>query len=120
RSRVSGAKDAKRADVEHARQRAQEIAQRAKTGADFAALAHQLSDGPSAAQGGDLGYFRKGVMVPEFERVAFSLPVGAVSDPVRTPFGFHVIKVEDRREAPPPPVDTVKEQLRHLFEPEIS
>jgi peptidyl-prolyl cis-trans isomerase SurA len=98
--------------VAKALQRATEIAQRAKAGGDFAAMARQLSDGPSATQGGDLGYFKRGVMVPEFERVAFELPVGAVSDPVRTQFGFHVIKVEDRRKALPPPFDTVKEQLR--------
>jgi peptidyl-prolyl cis-trans isomerase SurA len=98
--------------VAKALQRATEIAQRAKAGGDFAAMAKQLSDGPSAAQGGDLGYFKRGVMVPEFERVAFELPVGAVSDPVRTQFGYHIIKVEDRRKAQPPPFDTVKEQLR--------
>jgi peptidyl-prolyl cis-trans isomerase SurA len=105
-------RDAKPEAVAKAQQRATEIAQRAKAGGDFAAMAKQFSDGPSASQGGDLGYFRRGVMVPEFERVAFELPVGAVSDPVRTQFGFHVIKVEDRRKAQPPPFDTVKEQLR--------
>ncbi len=109
---VALTKDAKPADVEHAQARAEEISQKAKAGGDFAALARQLSDGPSAAQGGDLGWFRRGVMVPEFERAAFALPVGAVSDPVRTQFGFHVIKVEDKRKAAPPPFDTVKEQLR--------
>jgi peptidyl-prolyl cis-trans isomerase SurA len=109
---VAVPKDAKPAEVDRAQARAQEISQRAKAGGDFAALARQLSDGPSAAQGGDLGWFRRGVMVPEFERAAFSLPVGAVSDPVRTQFGFHIIKVEDKRKAEPPPYDTVKEQLR--------
>jgi peptidyl-prolyl cis-trans isomerase SurA len=109
---VSLPRDANAEAVAKAQQRAGEIAQRAKAGGDFAALAKQLSDGPSASQGGDLGYFRRGVMVPEFERVAFDLPVGGVSDPVRTQFGFHIIKVEDRRKAQPPPFDTVKEQLR--------
>jgi peptidyl-prolyl cis-trans isomerase SurA len=109
---VAVPKDAKQADVDKALSRAQEISQRAKAGGDFTAMARQLSDGPSAAQGGDLGWFRRGVMVPEFERAAFALPVGAVSDPVRTQFGFHVIKVEDKRKAEPPPYDSVKEQLR--------
>jgi peptidyl-prolyl cis-trans isomerase SurA len=109
---VAVPRDAKPEVVAKAAQRATEIAARAKAGGDFAALAKQLSDGPSASQGGDLGYFRRGVMVPEFERVAFEMPVGAVSDPVRTQFGFHIIKIEDRRKAEPPPFDTVKEQIR--------
>jgi peptidyl-prolyl cis-trans isomerase SurA len=109
---VAVPRDAKPEVVATALQRATEISQRAKAGGDFAALAKQLSDGPSASQGGDLGYFRRGVMVAEFERVAFEMPVGAVSDPVRTQFGFHIIKIEDRRKAPPPPFDTVKDQIR--------
>src|SRR5581483_9891782 len=92
-------RDASRADDAAARQRAEEIAQRIRAGADFAKLAKDLSDGPSASQGGDLGYFKRGVMVSEFEKVAFSLPVGAVSDPVRTQYGWHIIQVLDRRKA---------------------
>lgn len=67
-------------------------------GADFETLAKEKSTGPSAPQGGDLGYFQKGAMVPEFGDAAFSMDVGGVStEPVETQFGFHVIKVEDKR-----------------------
>ncbi len=111
-------RDASPAEDAAMRQRAVEIVQRLRAGADFTKLAKELSDGPSASQGGDLGYFRRGVMVAEFENVAFSLPVGAVSDPVRTQFGWHVIQVLDRRKAPPPPLDTVKEQLRQKLQNE--
>jgi parvulin-like peptidyl-prolyl isomerase len=61
-------------------------------GADFAALARTHSDCPSRAQGGDLGKFGPGQMVPEFERSAFGLPVGGVSGVIETPFGYHLIK----------------------------
>jgi len=100
------------------RQRAQEIAQRIRGGADFGKLAKELSDGPSASQGGDLGYFKRGVMVAEFENVAFALPVGAVSDPIRTQYGWHVIQVIDRRKAPPVSFETVKEQIRQKLQKE--
>ena len=61
-------------------------------GADFADLAKQISDCPSGADGGDLGTFSKGEMVPEFDKVAFDLAVGAISDVVETAFGFHLIQ----------------------------
>ena len=67
-------------------------------GADFEELAKEKSTGPSAPNGGDLGYFKKGAMVPEFGEAAFSMEVGSTSEePVQTQFGFHVIKVEDKR-----------------------
>lgn len=96
-----------------AQAKAQALAEEArKPGVDFAELAKKKSEGPSAADGGDLGFFRRGVMVAEFERAAFSLPLGGVSDPVRTKFGWHVLKVEERRAVAPRPFDEVKEQLR--------
>ena len=66
-------------------------------GADFGDLAKKHSSCPSGRQGGSLGEFGKGAMVPEFDRVVFSdLPVGAVSAPVKTQFGYHILKVEKR------------------------
>lgn len=66
-------------------------------GEDFAILARQYSTCPSKSMGGNLGYFKRGEMVKEFEKAAFSLPVGQVSEPVETRFGWHLIKVTDRR-----------------------
>lgn len=83
-----------------------------KPGTDFAALAKKKSEGPSAADGGDLGFFKRGVMVAEFEKAAFTLPVGGISEPIRTKFGWHVLKVEERKSLSAPPLDEVKEQLR--------
>ncbi|XXF78638.1 peptidylprolyl isomerase [Myxococcaceae bacterium GXIMD 01537] len=98
--------------VEAARKKAEAIAQEARRpGMDFSALAKARSDGPSAADGGDLGFFRRGVMVPAFERVAFNLKVGEVSEPVRTNFGWHVLKVEERRSVAVPPFEEVKPKL---------
>jgi peptidyl-prolyl cis-trans isomerase C len=84
-----------------------------KKGADFAALAKQKSKDPGAAEGGDLGYFTKDQMVPEFAEVAFKLDKGQVSDPVKTQFGWHIIKVEDKRTKPTPTFDEVKNQLEN-------
>lgn len=99
--------------VEAARVKAAALAVEArKPGTDFAELAKKKSEGPSAADGGDLGFFRRGVMVGEFEKVAWATPVGSVADPVRTKFGWHVIFVEERRALAAPPFEDVKDQLR--------
>jgi peptidyl-prolyl cis-trans isomerase C len=82
-----------------------------KKGADFAELAKQKSKDPGASDGGDLGYFTKEQMVPEFSEVAFKLDKGQVSDPVKTQFGWHIIKVEDKRVKPLPEFDQVKSQI---------
>ncbi len=83
-----------------------------KDGADFAELARTRSKGPSAPQGGDLGYFTKGMMVSEFADAAFGLGVGEISaEPVQTQFGWHVIKVEDKRESAPPSFEEMREQI---------
>ena len=85
-------------------------------GTDFAELARQKSKDPAAAsQGGDLGYFTKDQMVPEFSEVAFKLEKGALSEPVKSQFGWHVIKVEDKRERQPPEFDKVKDQLESFL-----
>ncbi len=78
---------------------AAELAKRAKAGEDFTGLAKQYSDDPSVKRNnGDLGYFTWGRMVPEFQKAAFAMKVGEISDPVESSYGFHVIKLEDRRE----------------------
>jgi peptidyl-prolyl cis-trans isomerase C len=85
-----------------------------KKGADFAEEAKKKSKDPSAAtNGGDLGYFTKDQMVPEFAEVAFKLGNGQISDPVKTQFGWHIIKVEDKRTKPTPTFDDVKNQLEN-------
>ncbi|MGB0342989.1 MAG: peptidylprolyl isomerase [Parvibaculales bacterium] len=86
------------------------IAQLAK-GADFVALAKEKSKGPSGPSGGDLGYFGKAAMVAPFSEAAFKLEKGGVSEPVKTRFGWHVIKVEDRRVRPTPPLEEVRGQI---------
>jgi peptidyl-prolyl cis-trans isomerase C len=83
-----------------------------KPGADFAEVAKRLSTGPGAQRGGDLGFFKKSDMIPEFADVAFALRPGQISDPIQTPFGWHVIKVEERRSAPPASFEESQETLR--------
>lgn len=100
---------------EEARRRgeAETTLQRIQAGEDFAALASQLSEDPvSAQQGGDLGFFKRGEMVKPFEETAFGLKPGVVSDPVRTDFGYHLIKVEEMQEAGYEPFEAVRTELR--------
>src|SRR5262245_3211955 len=80
-------------------------------GADFAELAKKKSKDPGASDGGDLGFFTKDQMVPEFSQVAFSLEPGKVSDPVKSQFGWHIIKVEEKRKRKAPDFDQVKAQI---------
>ena len=82
-----------------------------KKGTDFATLAKEKSKDPGAAEGGDLGYFTKEQMVPEFAEAAFKLEKGQTSDPVKTQFGWHIIKLEDKRAKQPPEFDKVKDQI---------
>ena len=95
---------------------AKAIEDQLKKGADFAALAKEKSKDPGAADGGDLGYFTKDQMVPEFAEAAFKLDKGQISDPVHTQFGWHIIKVEDKRTKPTPTFDQVKAQLSNYVE----
>jgi len=88
-------------EVEKAKQRALAVVQEARRpGVDFAELARRKGEGSTAGEGGDLGFFRRGVMFAEFEKVAFGLKAGEVSEPVRTQFGWHMIKVDERRPVP--------------------
>ena len=81
-------------------------------GLTFEDAAKANSNCPSAAQGGDLGFFGRGQMVAPFEEAVFKLEPGVVSDVVETQFGYHIIRVEERREAQTPPLDEVKERIR--------
>ena len=86
-----------------------------KKGTDFAEMAKQKSKDPgAAAEGGDLGYFTKDQMVPEFAEQAFKMNKGDVSDPVKSQFGWHIIKVEDKRSKPAPAFEAVKEQVEQF------
>lgn len=92
---------------------AKQVIAELKKGADFAAVAKKRSTDPGAAQGGDLGFFKRGDMVPEFADVAFSLKPGQISDkPVHTQYGWHVIRVDERRQGPTPTYAQVHDELR--------
>lgn len=96
----------------HAKSRAEEILQKIKNGEDFVALAEKYSeDIGTAKKGGDLGYFQQGQMAKAFEEAAFSLKKGEVSQVVQTPYGFHIIKVEDIIEPRIKPIHEVKEEI---------
>jgi peptidyl-prolyl cis-trans isomerase C len=99
------------------KEEAEDIVRQLDGGADFATLASEKTDDPSGkSSGGDLGWFGAGQMVPEFETAAFALNVGEHSkEPVQSQFGWHVIKVEDKRVQQPPAFDQVKDQVRSLL-----
>jgi peptidyl-prolyl cis-trans isomerase C len=90
---------------------AKAVAEELKKGADFAELAKKKSKDPGASDGGDLGFFTKDQMVPEFSTVAFALEPGKISDPVKSQFGWHIIKVEEKRNRKAPEFDQVKSQI---------
>jgi len=98
------------------KEEAEAIIKKLDAGASFEDLAKKESTDGSAADGGDLGYFGPGQMVPEFEKAAFDLKVGSYTEqPVQTQFGWHVIKVVDKRPKQPPAFDKVKDQVRSVL-----
>jgi len=97
---------------EDVRKRAEEVLKKAKAGEDFAALAKQYSEDTSKDQGGDLGLFGKGRMVPEFETAAFAMQPGQISDLVKSQYGYHIIKVVERKDASTTPLDQVRAQIQ--------
>jgi peptidyl-prolyl cis-trans isomerase D len=99
-------------DEEVVRKQAEGVLAQARRGADFAELARRHSEDPgSAEEGGDLDYFGRGRMVPEFEEAAFSAEPGTITDLVQTQYGFHIIKVEDKRPETTNPLEEVREQI---------
>lgn len=95
--------------------KAKEIITELDGGADFAETAKKYSTGPSGANGGDLGWFEAGAMVPEFSAAAAELEIGKYSAaPVKTEFGFHIIKLADKRAVAPQPFDVVKDQVQGI------
>jgi peptidyl-prolyl cis-trans isomerase C len=90
---------------------AKAVAEELKKGADFGELAKKKSKDPGASDGGDLGFFTKEQMVPEFSTVAFALEPGKISDPVKSQFGWHIIKVEEKRSRKAPEFEQVKGQI---------
>lgn len=98
-------------DQEKIKERAASALERVKKGEDFAELAKLLSEGPSNKNGGDLGFFKRGKMIKEFEDIAFSLKKGDISDLVKTSEGYHIIKVEDIKEETVKPYTEVRDQI---------
>jgi len=114
-------KSASEEEKKKAREKAEDILKKIKAGEDFAKLAGEVSDDPgSKVKGGDLGFFGRGRMVKPFEEAAFSLKPGEVSGLVETQFGFHIIKVEERKEAGVEPFEAVKEKVRTKLQNEVT
>nr|WP_303874616.1 peptidylprolyl isomerase [Tepidanaerobacter acetatoxydans] len=96
--------------------KAKEVKTKLLNGEDFAELAKNYSiDTANNQRGGELGFFARGEMVPEFENVAFSLEVGEISEPVKTDFGYHIIKVEDKKQAKEAMYEESKEDIRNIL-----
>ncbi|GHC76196.1 peptidylprolyl isomerase [Limoniibacter endophyticus] len=99
-----------------AKEKAEEIIGQLNDGGNFEELAKENSADGSASEGGDLGYFGKGQMVPPFEEAAFALEKGAYTkEPVKSQFGYHIIKLEDKRDRQPPAFEDVKDQVRSMM-----
>lgn len=90
---------------------AEKLVERANAGEDFAELAKEASTGPSGPNGGSLGWFGKGMMVPPFEQAVIAMEAGAISGPVQTDFGWHVIKLNETRPVSAPELDSVREEI---------
>jgi peptidyl-prolyl cis-trans isomerase D len=99
------------AEAEEIRKKAEDVLKKAKSGANFGDLAKQYSDDTTKDKGGDLDWIVRGQTVPEFEQAAFSLPVGSISDLVKTQYGFHIVKVIDRQAARTETLDQVFPQI---------
>ncbi len=113
---INSSKSASDEEKKKAREKAEGLLKRVKAGEDFAKLASEFSDDKgSKEKGGDLGFFARGRMIPEFEKTAFSLKPGETSGIIETKYGFHIMKVEERKEAGIEPFETVKEKARTML-----
>src|SRR6202042_967499 len=102
--------------VAEAQHRAEDLLKQVKSGANFEDLAKKYSEDPgSAKQGGSLGWIGRGQTVPEFEKAAFSLPKGQMSDLVKSSYGFHIIRVDDKQEAHVRTLDEVKPEIEPVL-----
>ena len=112
------APSASKEDRDAALKKMQDIQDQLKKGADFGEMAKKYSEDPgSKDKGGDLGYFSRGDMVPSFEQAAFGTPVGQMTPIVTTDFGYHIIKVEEKKAATPMQLDDIKDDLKeYLFQ----
>jgi peptidyl-prolyl cis-trans isomerase C len=113
---IKAAESADEASKKKARAQIDAVLKQVKSGADFAKLAQQHSQDGSAAQGGDLGFFSRGRMVPPFEQAAFALKPGEVSDVVTTQFGYHIIKMTEKRPPSMVPIEKVSDRIRQYLE----
>ncbi|MDJ0621454.1 MAG: SurA N-terminal domain-containing protein [Desulfocapsaceae bacterium] len=100
------------------RKKAEEVLAMAQGGQDFAALAKEYSEGPSKAQGGNLGLFSRGQMVKPFEEAVFALPLGGISDVVTTSFGYHIIKVEEIQPSVIKPFSEIQDEIKTALQNE--
>lgn len=100
------------------RNEAQQILNRAASGEPFDLLAMKYSQGPEAQQGGDIGFIEKGVIIPEVEKAAFSLPLEQISNVIESSLGFHIIKVIDKRGAGLKKIESVREEIKTKLEDE--
>lgn len=107
--------DATADDRKKAKEKAEAIAKRIKAGEDFAAVAKSESSCPSSAQGGDLGFFARGEMVPAFEEAAFALKTGETTGVVETKFGYHIIKLTDKQAAATEKFENVKAKIEEFL-----
>jgi peptidyl-prolyl cis-trans isomerase C len=110
--------DAKESEQAEALKKIKDIQEKLKNGEDFAELAKANSQCPSNSKGGDLGYFGRGQMVPPFEEAAFNMKPGEVSDIVKTRFGYHLIKVTDKKAESTVPFDEIKERIGQYLKQE--
>jgi len=108
---------ADRQEIEEVRKRALEVLDKAKGGEDFETLAKIYSEGPTASSGGDLGFFKRDVMVKEFSDAAFALEPGEISGIVRSSFGYHIIKLEERRGGTLMPLEDARDKIRDILYP---